>query len=159
MVFGLGDVGGVGGFDAVDSAGINDFAFLIDDEHMGCGFGFVLLADLAGGVDQDGGGGGIFIFGVGLGLGSSTVTLFARSGGDDGEPDHAFGGVLPLEFLHVTAGIVFLDERTFMVEPFEDDKFSAEVGEFVGGTLRIGQGEFWGDLARLNSGRGGESQA
>ena len=38
MVLGLGDVGGVGGLDAIDGAGVDDLTFLIDDEHFGGGF-------------------------------------------------------------------------------------------------------------------------
>jgi hypothetical protein len=85
--------------------------------------------------------------------------LFAGGGGDDGEPDHALGGVLLLELLHVTAGIVFLNEGAFVVEPFENDEFAAKVGEFVGGALGVGKGEFRGILAGFGGGEGGEAEA
>jgi hypothetical protein len=49
---------------------------------------------------------------------------------------------------------VFLHEGAFVVEPFEDDEFAAEVGQFVGGTLGVGEGEFRGDLAWFNGGKG-----
>ena len=77
VVLGLGDVGGVGGFDAVDSTGVEDLALLIEDEHFRSGFGVVFLADFAGGIEEHGGGGGFFVGGIGLGLGASAVALFA----------------------------------------------------------------------------------
>ena len=156
VVLGLGDVGGVGGFDAINGTGVDDFSFRIDDEHFGRGFGTVLLADFAGGIEQDGGGGGVLILGVDIGLGAGAVALFAGGRGDDGEPDHPLGGVLLLKPLHAAAGVVLFHKGAFVVEPFEDDKFAAEVGEFVGGAFGVGEGEFWGRLARLDCGGGRE---
>ena len=115
---------------------------------MGRGFGLVPLADLAGRVEENGGGGGVLVLGVGLRSGA--VALFAGGGGDDGKPDHALGGVLLLELLHIAAGIVFFDEGTLMIEPFEDDELAAEVGEFVGGALRVRQGEVGSGFAGLD---------
>ena len=84
VVFGLGNISGIGGVDAVDGAGVEDLAFLIDHEHVGGGFGFVLLTDLSGGVEEDRGGVGVLVLGVGVGLGTGAVPLLAGSGGDNG---------------------------------------------------------------------------
>jgi len=121
---------------------------------MGCGFGFVLLADLPGGVEEDSGGGCILVLGVDVGLGAGAMALFARRGGDDGEPDDALGGVLLLELLHIPAGVVLFHEGALVVEPFQDDKFTAEVGKLVGRTLGVGEGEFRGGFAGFNGGKG-----
>ena len=85
-----------------------------------------------------------------------STPLFAGGGGNDGEPDHPLGGVLLLKPLHVAAGVVLFHKGAFVVEPFEDDEFAAEVGEFVGGAFGVGEGEFWGRLARLDCGGGRE---
>jgi len=75
------------------------------------------------------------------------MALFTRRGGDNGEPDDALGGVLLLELLHIPAGVVLFHERAFVIEPFENDEFAAEVGQFVGGALGVGEGEFGGGFA------------
>ena len=154
MVLGLGHVGGVGGFDAVDGAGVNNSSFLIDNEHLGRGFGAVLLADFAGGIEQDGGGSGVLILGVDIGLGTGAVALLAGGGRDDGEPDDALGGIFLLEFLHVAAGVMLFHERAFVIEPFEDDELAAETGKFVGSALGVVEGEVRGLLAGLDDGEG-----
>ena len=120
-------IGGVGGFDVIDSAGVDNFSFGVDDKYLGGGFGTIFLADIPRGVEEDGGGRSIFIFGVGVGLGAGSVALFSGSGGDNGEPDDPFRSVLFLKFLHVVARIVFFDEGAFGVKPLEDNKF-ARVG-------------------------------
>jgi hypothetical protein len=53
---------------------------------------------------------------------------------------------------------VLLHEGAFVVEPFEDDEFAAEVGEFVGGALGVGEGEFRGGFAGFNGGKDGMVQ-
>jgi len=156
VVLGFGDVGGVGGLDAIDGAGVNNFTFFIDDEHLGCGFGTVLLADFSGWIEEDGGGGGILVLGVDISLGAGAVALLAGGGGDDGEPDHTFGGVFLLQLLHIPTGIVFFYKGAFVVEPFEDDKFATEVGKLVGRALGVSEGEFRGGFARFHRGWSGK---
>ena len=56
-----------------------------------------------------------------------------------------------------TAGVMLFHEGAFVVEPFEDDEFAAEVGEFMGSAFGVGEGEFGRLLAGLDSGGGGES--
>ena len=58
----------------------------------GRGLGFVEAADGAGGVEEGGGGGGVHGLDVGVLLRRGDVALRAGRGGDDGEPDDAFGG-------------------------------------------------------------------
>jgi len=154
VVLRLGDVGGIGGLDAIDGAGVNNFTFFIDDEHFGRGFGAVLLANFSGGIEEDGGGGGVLVLGVDIGLGAGAMALLAGGGGDNGKPDHAFRGVLLLELLHIAAGVVLFHERAFVIEPFENDEFAAEVGQFVGSALGVGEGEFRGGFAGFNGGKG-----
>ena len=120
-------IGGVGGFDVIDSARVDKFTLWIDDVHLRGRFCLVELTDFTRGVEEDGGGRSIFIFGVGVGLGPCSVTLLSRGGGDNGEPDDPFRSVLFLKFLHVVARVVFFDEGAFGVKPLEDNKF-ARVG-------------------------------
>ena len=96
-------IGGVGRWDAIDSTRVDNFSFGVDNKYLGGGFGTIFLADISCGIEENGGGRSIHVFAVGFGLGSGAVTLFAWGGGDDGEPDDPFGGVLLLEFLHISA--------------------------------------------------------
>ena len=103
IVFRLGDVGRVGGVRTIDRTCVDNFCVGVQDIHLGGGLGFELLAHFTGGIEEDGGGRGFFVLGIGFGLGASAVALFARGGGDDGEPNDSLGGVLLLELLHVSA--------------------------------------------------------
>ena len=73
-------IGGVGGLDAIDSAGVDNFSFGVDNKYLGGGFGTIFLADISCGIEENGGGRSIHVFAVGFGLGPSAVALFARSG-------------------------------------------------------------------------------
>jgi len=127
VIGGGGTICRVGGANAIDSAGVDEFAFGVDNVHVGGCFSVIELTYFAGGVEKNGSGGGIFIFRIGVGLGAGSVALFAGGGGDDGEPDDPFRGVLFLKFLHVVAGVVFFHEGAVGVKPLEHDKF-ARVG-------------------------------
>lgn len=120
-------IGGVGGLDAIDSAGVDNLSVRTKDKHLGGSFRIILLTNLARGIEKDGGGGSVFILAVRTRLGAGAVTRLAGGGGDDGQPDDSLGGVLFLQLLHVTAGVLFFDKRAVMIEPFEDDEFAAKV--------------------------------
>jgi len=49
---------------------------------------------------------------------------------------------------------VLFYEGAFVVKPFEDDEFTAEVGEVVRGALGVGEGEFRSGFAGFNGGKG-----
>ena len=65
-----------------------------------------------------------------------------------------------MELLHISAGVLFFDEGTIVVHPFEDDELTIVGGKFLGIILRvfevkIGCGFPWFDLGE---GRQAESE-
>jgi len=47
----------------------------------------------------------------------------------DSQPHNTFARVLLLQLLHVVTAVMLLHERTFRVEPFENDVFTLVLGE------------------------------
>ena len=69
-----------------------------------------------------------------------------------------------MEFLHITAGVLFFNEGTFGVHPFEDDEFTIVGGEFLGIILRVLEVEVgcrfpWFDLGEGKQAESEESGA
>ena len=40
-------IGAVGGLDAIDGAGVDNFSIRVDDKYLGGGFGTIFLADIS----------------------------------------------------------------------------------------------------------------
>ena len=76
----FGAISGVGRWDTIDSTRVDNFSIGVDDKYVGGGFGTIFLANIPGGIEENGGGRGPHIFAVSFGLGSSAVALFAWGG-------------------------------------------------------------------------------
>lgn len=155
------DVGGVGGFFVIDGPGVDEDAFRVDDKHFRRAFGVIKFADGAGFIDEDCSRCRAFICDGGIGLLGCHVSLLARAGRNDGEPDDIFAGEFFLQLLHVARGVVLHDKRTAVIEPFENDKLAFEVGEFVFLAVGVGEGEVrrgLTDLRRREGGAGGDEE-
>ena len=68
----------------------------------------------------------VFVF-----LGGGDVALFARGGGDDGQPDYSLGSPFFLEVFHAAGKVVLLVVGAAFIGPLEDYVFASVLREGV----------------------------
>ena len=64
-----------------------------------------------------------------------------------------------MEFLHISAGVLFFDERTVVVHPFEDDEFTCVRGKLFEVILRVFEAEFGCGFTWFDLGEGGQAES
>ena len=149
--------GSVDGF-AVDRAFVDQLSFRIDDEHVRRVGGAIFVADLA--VRDRAGSAVEFIFQSLICFFASSgrkISLRARRGGINRQPDDSFAGEFLLQGLHVVARVVLLHERAARVEPFQNDVF-ALVNRLTNGFCRLAVGEGEVGRGRADLGRFGREE-
>ena len=92
-------------------------------------------------------------------LSGRDVALLAGRGGEDREPDDAFGGPLFLEGFHVAAVVVLLVVGAAAVGPLEDDPLAAVLREGLGFAVGVGAFEVGGLVAGFDGEGGGGDEA
>ena len=156
VILRFGDVGRVGGTDAVDRALVDQHALRVDHIHVRRDLGTIETAHITGLITEIGrrGRAGLlhprphFLLGE-IALGP----WFARV---DHQPNNAFRGRLFLQRGHVAAALVMLHhEGAFLIHPLQYHGFAVEVAERVALALNRGQGEIRRRLPDL--GLGGQS--
>jgi hypothetical protein len=98
----------------------------------------VETTDFARWIEQRGCGSGAHGLEVGVLFGRRDVALLAGRGGDDGEPDDAFGGPFFLLRLDASAEVVLLVVGAAFVGSLEYDVFAAVCRESVLSAVGVG---------------------
>src|SRR6202020_1205818 len=102
-----------------------------------------------------GGGSGVLGAQIFVLLSGCDVALLAGGGGDDAEPDDAFGGPLFLQGFHVAAVVVLLFVGAAAVGPLEDDPLAFVLREGLGLAVGVGALEVGGLVAGFDGGGSG----